>query len=355
MKYNDIILLLLILTFILLSIYYIGFVCDFSVTSVMPLADVTGIAGVTGIREAFTGQSYVGDTSCLTTTLVDIIKSCDKCDNMTTTYDALKNNDNIPRNYHTDYTCTKISGSANEYNVDNYPYKYDIRNQHLLLAYKCVKLSPLSLKNILTRQGIETVLSENYKFQKIGTGTGTGLDTANIRGQITNKIKSMITESNKSKGPIYACISQAPYLKGQKARFDIVQHGKGCYDSGKACGDRVLLVFDILLIFTEGNNEKINKFIQVVNNNTSRNALCFLNCGGLDDEDNLGMGCGCLNKNNSYRNADGSSYNSVCLAPDSDYQTNANKNTMNADYSIIYFLNPHNTNGIIIEKWVRPV
>jgi len=343
MKYNDIILLLLILTFVLLSVYYIGCVCEFNVS---------------GIKEAFTGIEHVGDTSCLSTTLVDIIRACPgNCSDSTTTFDALKKNE-AERNYHTDYTCANIMGSSIQYSVDNNPYKYDIRNQHLLLTYKCVKLSPIKLQEKLESQGISTMLSPLITLDKVGTGTGTGtgLDTGNIRHQITNMVKNALTRANKTQGPIYACISQAPYLKGQKARFDIVQHGKGCYDNGKACGDTVLLKYQILLIFLDGDSQKINKFIQTVNANSSRNALCFLNCGGLDEKDSLSMGCGCLNVIDSYTNNDGSiKYDSVCLAPDSDFTPNSTTTNKNADYSIIYFLNPHNNDGVIITPWEKPV
>jgi hypothetical protein len=371
MKYNDIILLLLLLTFVLLSMYYIGCVCEFKLTGV---TGVTGATGVTGVKEAFTG--FVGDTSCMLTTLTPIIKTCETCKNMTTTYDGLKGGEVGDYNYHTDYTCANITNPPTQYSIDDIPYKFDIRNKNLLLAYKCVKLSPRDLEKQLRAKrnpnddvNIEMVLNEplinEYSFNNIGTGPGTGLNNANIRGQINEKIKNMLLTANKTQGPIYACISQAPYLKGQKARFDIVQHGKGCYDNGRACGDTRLLKFEILLVFLEGNNAKINKFIEIVTANSSRNALCFLNCGGIDDKDNLSMGCGCLNKNSSYTNDDGSSYNSVCLAPDSDFlQSTAMTNTAmtntavtnkTANYSIIYFLNPHNNNGVTISHWTTPV
>lgn len=349
MKYNDIILLLLILTFVLLSMYYIGCVCEFKLT------DVTG---ATDVKETF---GFVGDASCMPTTLTPIIRTCETCENITTTYDGLKSGTSADYNYHTDYTCDNITDSSTQYSIDDIPYKFDIRNKNLLLAYKCVKLSPSDLKSALRAKdaNIEMMLNEHI-FSKIITGPGTGLDNANIRGQINAKIKDMLLTANKKNGPIYACISQAPYLKGQKARFDIVQHGKGCYDNGRACGDTRLLKFEILLIFLEGDNTKINNFIQIVNANSSRNALCFLNCGGIDDKDSLSMGCGCLNKNSSYTNADGSSYNSVCLAPDSDFlqsttMTNTPVTNKTANYSIIYFLNPHNNNGVTIDKWATPI
>lgn len=348
MKYNDIILLLLIAIFIILSMYYIGCVCEFKLY---------------GVTEAFTNNEvYVGDSSCMSTTIKPMIGACKNCNDMTTTYDGLKKSSD-ERNYHTDYTCANIvSGAPNKYNIDNNPYKYDIRKRHLLLAYKCVKLSPSELKSKIEANGanIEMMLNESsvneYSFNNnIGTGTGTGLDNANIRSQINGKIKGMLLAANKTNGPIYACIAQAPYLKGQKARFDIVQHGKGCYDNGRACGDTRLLKFEILLIFLEGDNTKINKFIEIVTANSSRNALCFLNCGGIDDKDSLSMGCGCLNKDNSYTNDDGSPYNSVCLAPDSDFLQNQAETNKTADYSIIYFLNPHNNDGVTINRWVKPI
>lgn len=342
MKYNDIILLLLIAIFIILSMYYIGCVCEFRLS---------------GVTEAFTNNDeYVGDSSCMSTTIIPMIGKCDNCNDMTTTYDGLKNSSD-ERNYHTDYTCANIaSGAPNKYNIDNNPYKYDIRNQHLLLAYKCVKLSPRKFAEAIAGKNIETLFGE-HTFEKIGTGPGTGLDNAKIRSQINDKIKGMLLAANKTNGPIYACIAQAPYLKGQKARFDIVQHGKGCYDNGRACGDTRFLKFEILLIFLEGDSTKINKFIEIVATNSSRNALCFLNCGGIDDKDSLSMGCGCLNKDNSYTNDDAvsSQYNSVCLAPDSDFLQNPAETNKTADYSIIYFLNPHNNYGVTINRWVKPI
>jgi hypothetical protein len=338
MKYNDIILLLLILTFILLSLYYIGCVCEFKIASV---------------TEAFANDKpYVGDTSCLDTTLVNIIEPCVNCNNMTTTYDALKKNDpKSLRKYHTDYTCTKITGSTNEYNIDNENYKFDIRNQHLLLTYKCVKLAPKELGTKLNSKGISTAYSNTLEFKKNGTDFGTGLTNDIIRAQITAEIKKMMVTANNNQGPIYACISQAPFLKGQKARFDIVQHGKGCYDNGRACGDTEFLKYEILLIFLDNDKTKITNFIQMVADNTSRNALCFLNCGGIDDMDTLTMGCGCLNKTDSYINADKSKYTSVCLAPDSDFAGSRDTVSKQADYSIIYFLNPHNKDGVLIYPW----
>jgi hypothetical protein len=351
MKYNDTIIVILITIFILLSIYYIGCVCDFTVT------------------EKFSEKkAYVGDDSCLRTNMEQVIKSCtlgnnEPCTNKSTTYDALKYNEK-ERNYHTDYTCgniTGMTGSFGEYIIDDSRYKFDIRNKYLLLTYKCVKLSPKDLKEKhLDKQDIN--ISSEYKqctFTKHAPGSNNGFDNNDIiRAQIDNEIKDMIARSTiayKSTGPIYACISQAPYLKGQKARFDIVQHGKGCYDNGMACGNTVLLTYDILLIFLQGDRTKIQKFTKIIADNSSRNALCFLNCGGIDDKDNLTLGCGCLNKEKSYNNADGSSYNSVCLAPDSDFGANAGSTVdKTANYSIVYFLNPYNNVNISIEKWEIP-
>lgn len=318
MNYNELmLLLLLIMTLLILIFHYYINVCDNSV------------------NEYFNAPKLnVGDYSCRKTP-EEVFPIGE---NTKTTYTAFKD---LSRefNYHSDYTCDVRMGNEgidNDLFSSNNSYTADISGNKLLLAYNCVDNSPTNIRNKLL---------ETYKFapedliiighDKCIIGSDKSLDDV-----ILAKLKD---DSNT--GPIYACISQAPFLEGQNARNDIVAHGTSCYieDEGKygKCEDEnKKFKCHILLVKTNGERSKIEEFVNFVKQNKTNDKMCHLLC----HSDNS-LGCGCLNLNKSY-NFGGVDYNSVCLGPDKTNDTSNNK----VDYSMIYFLNPYN-NDVKINPW----
>lgn len=317
MNYNELILLLLlIMTLLILIFHYYINVCNNPLT------------------ETFT-SSMVGDKSCFTTQK----QQFDSGDTSLTTYDAFKNKIH-EFNYHSDYTCKARLGEDGVNNIfyssDN-SYTADINAKKLLLAYNCVEYSPTDIKNKL----IETGNFSNDDFSIIGHDKCITNDNKTLENIIVDELGS----SNYI-GPIYACIAQAPFLEDQKARGDIISHGTSCYiknnDKYGSCEDSdKSFKCHILLIKTNGDHSKIKGFVDFVKKNKTNDDLCHLFC-----HKNNNLGCGCLNLENSY-DFGGEKYSSVCLGPD---DKNVKGVAQITNYSMIYFLNPYNTD-VNIKPW----
>jgi len=318
MNYNELMLLLLLIMTLLILIfnYYIN-VCDNSV------------------NEYFNAPT-VGDYSCRKTAN----EAFPIGENTKTTYKAFKD---LSRelNYHSDYTCDVRMGNKG---VNNFifssddSYTADISGNKLLLAYNCVDNSPTDIRNKLLEKN---KFAENdliiIGHDKCIIGSDKSLDDvilAELNGNLT--------------GPIYACISQAPFLEGQSARDDILAHGTSCYIDnedkyGKCDNETKKFKCHILLVKTYGLRDKIKEFVDFVNSNKTNDRMCHLLC-----HTDTNLGCGCLNLDNSY-DFGGESYNSVCLGPD-DQNTQVIAPVKN--YSMIYFLNPYNTDANI-QPWTK--
>lgn len=313
MKINDLYLILLLIIFIILSIYYIITVCEYNIKEmfIIEVTENTANNCVLGLNDV---------NKC-----VDGSLSCEYSDKFLST-------DTAPR-YHEEYNCANIKSSyiGSDLSVDSVK---------LLLAYSCVKLSPVEIKQyLLNNIEVESVLIENY-FDKITESTAENL-THYIRDAIRNYITENTALNNNSKFPIYACISQAPYLKDENESTIVWDHNrgqpkshykKGCSigtqnDERALCDQTHKMFIQILLIFFKNDCTKINNFIDYINLDTNKSSSlqCNINCGNGDRVD--GLACGCLNKIGSY---DGGAYNSVCKTGDK-----------NIDYSIIYYVNPY--------------
>ena len=314
MNYNELmLLLLLIMTLLILIFHYYINVCDYSVNE-------------------YFNTPTVGDYSCRKTAN----EAFPIGTNTKTTYTAFKD---LSRefNYHSDYTCDVRMGNTgieNDLFSSNNSYTADISGNKLLLAYSCVDNSPTNIRNKL----LETSNFTQNDLIIIGhdkciIGSDKSLDDV---------ILAELNDNNT--GPIYACVSQAPFLEEQKARNDIVAHGTSCYIEnegkyGKCEDENKKFKCHILLVKTNGERSKIEGFVNFVSQNKTNDKMCHLLC---HSDNNLG--CGCLNLENSY-NFGGENYNSECLGPD----ITAGKSD-NVDYSMIYFLNPYN-NDAKIKPW----
>jgi hypothetical protein len=313
MKINDLYLILLLIIFIILSIFYIINVCDYN------------------IREMFVVE-ISGDTAKNCVLALNDVNKCVDGSSSCEYSDKFLSEDTAPR-YHEEYSCANIKSSyiGSDLSVDSVK---------LLLTQGCVKLSPLQIQNYLsTNIAVETEILEHY-FDIIKESTTANL-THYLRDKIRRYIKNNTGVDNISKFPIYACISQAPYLKDNNESTIVWDHNrgqpishykKGCSlgtknDETDLCVHTHKMFIQILLIFFKNDCEKINKFIDYINldRNKSSSLQCNINCGNSDRVD--GLACGCLNKQGSY---DDGAYNSICKT-----------GTANVDYSVIYYVNPH--------------
>lgn len=320
MNYNEIILLLLlIITFVVLMFHYFINVCDNS-----------------EIKEFF----EVGGKECLKEYPMRFPTGI----TTKTTYHAFKNNfeglNFNEYNYHTDYTCDAKINSNTPFYAHDGSYTKDIISGDLLLAYNCIELRPSKIKTYLLQSK-----NANFRDNELIIVPTNDCKLDNPRA-IDNIVKRYLLGS--PYGPVYVCVSQAPFLAEQKGRYDIVRHLNSCYikpgDEEKYGGscDNKILKCEILIVKTNGEKNKIKAFVDAVQRFKSNNALCKLYCSK-----NPELGCGCLTEKNIYNFGD-KNYDSVCLAPDFAHMRGIAPIT---DYSMIYFLNPHNVHGVSILPW----
>jgi len=364
MKYNNILLLLLMLLLIIISIFIIVinifsnlknkdyfillFVISFITISVFYIINIMGLFKIPYIEDF---SLLVGGSNCHGYLVVSPDNP-----NIKTTYDTLKSDKigDIIGNYHTDYTCEDnfsngITGgkySSGKFNT------YDINAGEMLLAYMCINKSPRDLKkdlkDIYTSEVKSFVLLSKDNSKKYnGEFSNGGHEEliAHIAAEISKEL-----EPNKLKvdGPVYICLSQAPYIyeknKNLTINFAITKHGKSCHENEIEC--RRHLYLEYLLIYPNKYNilqeRKVSEFIGIIKKLKSESTLCWLNCNVDKD-----YGCGCLSYDGEKN--PGINYKSKCTPSDSETET---VREGIKDYSIIYFINPYAKNrSDIISGW----
>lgn len=324
MKYKDLLLLSLTIIFIILSIFYIISVCNYNV------------------KELFITRYHDVNKACSNVVVLDnepdLISTSD--------YSSVKlRNNQVIGDYNEYYNCNN--------NMDTFLSNYnDVKSRDLLLAYKCIKLKPSELINIISTNNIN---SKIYKYNNI---TFLYNDVYELINEMDRLIKGKITELKNRQNnldvnfihfPIYVCISQAPYLKNNNENIKVTDSNRGpdnnnyesCslqYSDVKAhqiCSAAFRMKAEICIIFlgfkdsgdiilsNEDVDKNIKDFKNLLDLYTSTNRQCFLNCG----INNSTHSCGCLNLDNAYEN-----YNSVCLT-----------NNQKVSYSIVYFVNPYSS------------
>ena len=391
MKVINIILILLLILFIILNVYYIYYVRKTYLNK--------ELQENFNFQDTYTDE-YIDDNT---------FQYCDPSINSecTDTYTALENNSadfmNNYSNYDTNYNLSNIQNTSHNYRKYN-----DIMTKKSILAYRCLKKSPKELQEILTTHSIPSLYKKIFLYDEDSLYNYISEQLKNITDIANNEIEtnsainisesSYTTESfqehfqmnsetinidqstNKNTfkllGPVYICISQAPYIKYNgnmiKARFDVTNNQRAYYIEERVGGVRKYdlqtgngnenklssLYTEILFIFpmykiknTENstttiefvnNNNRINDFMSYINSYFVQDKLCFMKCN------KSGLSCGCLNANlndmntnNNIHIASGVSnstinpYTSVCY----------DHNTIKTNYSILYYLNPYgNTN-----------
>ena len=326
MKYKDLLLLSLTIIFIILSIFYIISVCNYNV------------------KELFITRYH------------DVNKACEKGIVLknepslisTSGYSSVKlRNDQGINDYNDYFNCNN--------NFDMYLSMYnDVKKRDLLLAYKCIKLKPSELINMITEN--RNINSDIYKIKNI---TYLYNNISELTNKVDELIKTKISELKNAESnsdinyihfPIYICISQAPYLKNNNETIKVTDSNRGPdnnnYDScsleysevkaeQQKCSENFEMKAELCIIFLGvndigeiiRNNDKVNNnisnFKKILELYKSTSKQCFLNCG----INNSTHSCGCLNLDNAYEN-----YNSVCLT-----------NNQKVSYSIVYFVNPYSS------------
>lgn len=352
MKFKNLPLILLLIIFVILGIFYIMYVCNYN------------------INEFFTDDS----TGVIMTYLNTTPSTHDNCFLDVTDYNKCKNEGNpcvytdkhlllgnSPIEYHNTYTCENIKS-------DYTGRLKDIDSKDLLLTYKCVSINPCQLRIWLNDNSIENMFFQDYynEIYPITSGSTNPNLIHTIRNNIIDYINNNVkcglsnddvcintgvttsgcmvgstassTDKAESKFPIYACISQSPYIKDGNEKTIVWDHNRGqpiehykysCSlgiqnDNTDLCDQNHKMFIQVVLIFFNNNRQNIDKFIQYVDRNKSNSLQCNMNCGNGDRQ--YGLTCGCLNKNNSY---DSGNYNSICKTGNSA-----------KDYSILYYVNP---------------
>lgn len=293
------------------------------------------------------------------------------------------------------YTRTNIRNSSHPYR------KYcDVMNFNDLLAYRCLQKSPVEMSGLFRNLNIANTLDYVYIY-----------DEKSMYSHILKKIQSqkgLIDNDAKIIGPVYVCISQAPYLKYNSeysnnnnkpftrmldARIDILNNRNPYYlekisktgvqsfvtntSDGSTDESIISSLYSHILIvyplYTITNNKMVlkstNKAAQadLVKNfldNTMKpyyteNELCFIKCNKSST-----LNCGCLTRtermastqdagfftynNENYPkddNRDLPLYTSKCIDHTSSSGSGAN-------FSMMYYVNPYSDSygdGNIIE------
>lgn len=261
------------------------------------------------------------------------------------------NNDNLQ--YHTNFFNNTIA--------ETYSTFADVRKGDPLLAFNCMKISPEVFNKILSNYG-----GFGYKYSKI-YNMDDNILINHIKSEleaIIGNIKKTDITASKIKGPVYAIISQSPYLRYNgniiNARFDTTNNKYSYYeevlkddkiistfDKNKSLYTEIILVFPLYKTIKQSDNsisyvfesydKKTDYFLNGIKREVETNsALCFLKCNN-----SFNLTCGCLNSTPSMnKDIPGSSsgpegekgYSSKC----------SSEKNEKADYSMMYFLNPYN-------------
>jgi hypothetical protein len=279
---------------------------------------------------------------------------------------------------------SKIEYNRDTIQSNSHPYTSycDIMNYNDLLAHKCLKISPKDLSTKMNSADIANIFETIYIYNE-----------STLYSHLLSKIQNYKNSlQNKIKGPVYICISQAPYLKYGSdlndatntpfskhldARIDILNNknpyyselinnnGVQTFKTDANDGDDPVTVISslyaqILIIFplyNKKNEEKsgdsediINTFLTTtMTTYYTHNDLCFIKCNKSST-----INCGCLNMNsssdtsiiNTYYNLNSGNvgnkekdfprYNSRCI-------DHTNNNTPQP-FSMMYFVNPYSDN-----------
>lgn len=279
---------------------------------------------------------------------------------------------------------SKIEYNRETIQSNSHPYTSycDIMNYNDLLAHKCLKISPKDLSTKMSNIDIANIFETIYIYNE-----------STLYSYLLSKIQNYKNSlQNKIKGPVYICISQAPYLKYSSdlndatntpfskhldARIDILNNknpyyselinnnGVQTFKTDANDGDDPATVISslyaqILIIFplyNKKNEEKsgdsediINTFLTTtMTTYYTHNDLCFIKCNKSST-----INCGCLNMDsssattsiNTYYNLDSGNvgnnekdfpiYKSRCI-------DHTNNNTPQP-FSMMYFVNPYSDN-----------
>lgn len=279
-------------------------------------------------------------------------------DNCVYTGDRFQKSGNDNLQYHKDFYKNAIA--------DKYGSYTDIMKGDPLLTFNCMKIAPF-IRNMFLRYDKNNKKNDifSYKYSKIYNINDNSLVNhikSELEAIIINIKKTDITAS-KIKGPVYAIISQSPYLRYNSqiinARFDTTNNKYSYYnetlednkiissfDKNKALYTEIILVFPSYKTIKQSDNsisyvfesyEKTNYFLNEIKRFVETNSdLCFLKCNN-----SFNLTCGCLNSTPSMnKDIPGSlsgpegtkGYTAKCLSE-------KNEKT---DYSMMYFLNPYN-------------
>jgi hypothetical protein len=291
-----------------------------------------------------------------------------------------KNSDFLKNNYNrfedpSQYTRSNLRDTTHPYR------KYcDVMNYTDLLAYRCLNQSPTEIQKVFDEANIASTIDHIYIYNESSLFS---FILTKIQGQ-----KNML-DGKKIIGPVYACISQSPYLRYSSdytngnnasfktyldARIDILNHKNPYYFetinrqgvqgivtntndglsnpsivSSLYC--HILIVYPLydtdMILKEEGTEEQkaiIEEFLDVtMKEYYTDNELCFIKCNKSST-----LNCGCLTRTDespetglyTYNNTepfnelrDMPSYTSRCI--------DHTKNNKVSDFTIMYYVNPY--------------
>jgi hypothetical protein len=291
-----------------------------------------------------------------------------------------KNSDFLKNNFNrfedpSQYTRSNLRDTTHPYR------KYcDVMNYADLLAYRCLNQSPTEIQKVFDEANIASTIDHIYIYNE-----------SSLFSFILTKIQEQknMLDGKKIIGPVYACISQSPYLRYSSdytngnntsfktyldARIDILNHKNPYYletinrqgvqgivtntndglsnpsiVSSLYC--HILIVYPLydtdMILKEEGTDEQkaiIEEFLDVtMKEYYTDNELCFIKCNKSST-----LNCGCLTRTDespetglyTYNNTepfnelrDMPSYTSRCI--------DHTKNNKVSDFTIMYYVNPY--------------
>lgn len=285
------------------------------------------------------------------------------------------------------YPKSKYNADTRMAGTNEYSQYCDVENYSDILAYKCLKISPASLSYTMRSNNIKYIFDTIYIFNE-----------NTLYSYLKSKIEPLKPYATKIKGPVYVCMSQAPYLKYENgnttppinkfldARIDTINTKKpynyvsfneqnkevaetNTSNSGDTSDNISSLYCQILIMFpmyehneddknamklksataTEKDDEEIIKtFLDTtMNGYYTHNTMCFIKCNKASN-----LNCGCLNMNDYSSRTEtntrsfGSSNPPYVMDSNKDlprYTAKCLDHTANnevADFSLMYFINP---------------
>ena len=284
------------------------------------------------------------------------------------------------------YPKSKYNADTRMAGTNEYSQYCDVENYSDLLAYKCLKISPASLSYTMRSNNIKYIFDTIYIFNE-----------NTLYSYLKSKIEPLKPYATKIKGPVYVCMSQAPYFKYENssitspinkffdAKIDTMNQRKGfnhvkideqnkevaetnTSNSGGDTSDNISSLYcQILIMFPmyehnendknamtlkslgdKGEEEIINTFLDTtMNGYYTHNTLCFTKCNKASN-----LNCGCLNMNDYSSRTETNTRSFAVSNPP--YVIDGNKdlprytakcldhtsNNAVADFSLMYFINP---------------